>query len=706
MAGLNRCATLLVASASLCAGLSLQSGSSASAEPEKQFPVSKVVTLLKDMRDQLEKEAEQDQEIYDKLACWCQTNDREKTAAVESAEERLRTLQSKIEQYGEESARLGVEIKRLGKEVAKLQASLDKATAMRQKQLEDFTAEEKDMLESIKALKAALVILEKHHKSALLQGDDVHMEGVARALQQQLRKHASLLEGLLTMKERRAVDSFTKAPADYFDADPTFKQSYAPQSGEIFGILKEMLETFESNLATSQKEELANQKAYEELKSAKEGEIEATKAQLKSKTHELATTDEKRVQAKQDREDTEKTLSLDEKFLLMLKDKCQLTDKEWEERQSTRQEEIQAVSKAISILTTDDARALFSKTFNPSLLQGVASAPAVPTLLQRGATESSDRRSRASAILAAVARKANSPRMAAIAVRARLDAFTRVKKAIDDMVAQLLKEKDDEIKHRDFCIDEFSVNARETSREEHESSRLTEKVKDLQGTVDELGKAIEALKTEITDMEKQIKDAGEDRVAQNQEFQETVADQRESRKLLHSAVEALQSAYGKGPAFAQRAPWHYEGRAPPKDFEKYQKHQGASGVIGMLQQVISDSEHLEAQSTDSEESAQAAYEGFVKETSDSIAANERDITNKGEAKAKAEGDLLQAKSDLDATATELEQLSNYNAELHQDCDFITRNFEVRQDARDEEIRALRQAKELLSGARFEDFLQR
>ena len=31
-----------------------------------------------------------------------------------------------------------------------------------------------------------------------------------------------------------------------------------------------------------------------------------------------------------------------------------------------------------------------------------------------------------------------------------LDAFTKVKKAIDDIVAQLLKEKEDEIKHKDF----------------------------------------------------------------------------------------------------------------------------------------------------------------------------------------------------------------------------------------------------------------
>merc|ERR1719360_472152 len=54
---------------------------------------------------------------------------------------------------------------------------------------------------------------------------------------------------------------------------------------------------------------------------------------------------------------------------------------------------------------------------------------------------------------------------------------------------------------------------------------------------------------------------------------------------------------------------------------------------------------------------------------------------------------------------ELEQLSNYNAELHQSCVFILENCDIRQTARDEEIEALKQAKAILSGAKFEEFLQ-
>ena len=77
-----------------------------------------------------------------------------------------------------------------------------------------------------------------------------HLVGVAATVQNEMQKHAALLQGVLTHKERKAVSAFIQAPEDYFDAEPTFKQSYAPQSGEIFGILKQMKETFESNLSS------------------------------------------------------------------------------------------------------------------------------------------------------------------------------------------------------------------------------------------------------------------------------------------------------------------------------------------------------------------------------------------------------------------------------------------------------------------------
>merc|ERR1719416_302651 len=485
--------------------------------------------------------------------------------------------------------------------------------------------------------------------------------------------------------------SFVQSPQDYFDSAPTFKQSYAPQSGEIFGILRQMRETFESNLSASQKEELANQKAYEELKAAKEEQIQAGQAQLDTKTQELATTDEQNAQAKVDLEDTKASLSADEQFLMMLKEKCQMTDKEWEERQKTRQLEMEAVSKALAVLSGDDAHDLFTRTFNPAFLQS-------------GSAAHSERREQASKLLSAVAKKFSNPRLSTLAYQVKLDAFTRVKKAIDDMIAQLLKEKEDEIKHKDFCVDEFNTNQLQTEKKDREKQDLIAKIANLESTIEALAKAIETLKAEIAEMQVQLKRAGEDREKQNKEFQMTVADQRETQKLLTAALGVLKDFYGKGgSALIQKQ--EPAGPPPPPGFEAYKNNAASGGVMQLIQQIISDAKAMEAETIRAEEDAQKAYEDFVKETNNSIEAKSRDIVNKSEAKAKAETDLVQANKAKDSVLLELEQLSNYNAQLHQSCDFIQQNFELRQTARDEEIEALRQAKAILSGAKFEEFLQ-
>jgi len=660
-------------------------------EAAKNRPVSKVITLLKDMLKQLEKEAEEDEEIYDQLACWCETNDKEKTKAIADAEAKITDLTTKIEELTASSARLNTEIKNLEKEVAENQEALDQATALRQKELAEFNAEEKDALQAISALKSAITVLSKHNAGAFMQMPATHLQGIANTLQYQMQKHASLFQGVLTHSERRTIAAFVQAPQDYFDAEPTFKQSYAPQSGEIFGILKQMKETFEENLSSSQKEELANQKAYEELKAAKTEEIKAGQDQIDAKTDELATTDEKLAESKEDLEDTKNSLSADEEFLMMLKEKCSTTDAEWEERQKTRQLEMEACSKALAVLSSDDAHDLFTKTFNPAFVQVESSSR-------------SARRNQAASVLAAVAKKVNNPRLSALAAKVRLDAFTKVKKAIDDMVAQLLKEKEDEIKHKDFCVEEFNTNQLQTEKKDREKEDLIAKIEDLELTIKTLSSEIDTLKSEVAEMQVQMKRAGEDREKENKDFQQTVADQRASQKLLQAALNILKGFYEKKEA-ALLQKQEPAGPPPPPGFKEYKKNAASGGVMGMIQQIINDAKAMEAEAIRAEEDAQKAYEDFVKETNASIEEKSKAIVNKSEEKAKAETDLTQSNEDKEAVLLELEQLSNYNAELHQSCDFVMKNFEIRQTARDEEIEALKQAKAILSGADFEAFLQ-
>jgi len=269
------------------------------------------------------------------------------------------------------------------------------------------------------------------------------------------------------------------------------------------------------------------------------------------------------------------------------------------------------------------------------------------------------------------------------------------------MVASLLQEKADEIKHKDFCVSELDANQLQTEKKEREKSDLTAKIEDLEMTIESLAKAIATLKSEIFDMQVQTKRAGEDREKMNKEFQATVSDQRATQKLLQNALSILEGFYGKA-AMIQQEP---AGPPPPAGFESYKKNAASGGVMGMIQQIVQDAKAMEAEAIKDEGDSQVAYESFVKETNSAIEAKARDIVNKSGDKSTAEAELVETKGGKDSVMLELEELSNSNADLHKSCDFVLKNFDIRQEARDEEVAALKQAKAILSGAKFEEFLQ-
>merc|ERR1719440_1039804 len=361
--------------AALLALLVLAAGVSASgqdADGGKNRPVTKVINILKEMTSQLEKEGEEDEEAYSAMGCWCSTNEQEKTEQIAAGDRSINNLVAKIEEYTANSARLNTEIANLNKEAAKNGEALDAATALRKKQLAEFNAEEKDMLQSITSMKGAVIALKKHN-SAFLQTTqtalDLAATGVAAAVAHELEHHADFLAGFVTPRQRKLLAAFAAAPETSMRTVLLQTEDQAPQSGEIFGILSAMKESFETNLAASQKAEDENNKAYEELKSAKEAEMAAGQEQVDSKTQELADTDQKNADAKQNLDDTRSLLAANTEYLANLKETCKNMDGEYEKRTKTRELEKQAISKALEFLSGDAAHDLFTKTFNPALLQ-------------------------------------------------------------------------------------------------------------------------------------------------------------------------------------------------------------------------------------------------------------------------------------------------------------------------------------------------
>merc|ERR1719263_1893505 len=308
-------------------------------------------------------------------------------------------------------------------------------------------------------MKNAILVLSKHH-SAFLQGGVVTTD-VRKAVQAVLAKpavakgHKRKLEGLLQGKQPGLTND----------------GSYTPQSGQIFGILNQMKDEFESNLSQMQKDEVQAASDYAELKKAKQAEIAAGKDKLKEKTFGLADSDDFLATAKEDLAMTREALASDVAFIQDLRLRCQQSDKDWELRSKTRAEEIAAVADVIAMLSDDDAFDLFGKTVDK---------PSVFVQLRSSNRAEAAKRARVVALVKAVADKSGSSKrslqLLALAATAQLDAFDKVKKMNDEMVTVLKKDQADEVKHRDFCVEEFDENEKQTLVKNNE-------IKDLEGLI-------------------------------------------------------------------------------------------------------------------------------------------------------------------------------------------------------------------------------
>jgi len=664
----------------------------------KNRPVSKVITLLNDMQKQLETEAKEDAETYDAMMCWCETNDKGKTKAIADGEQSIAELEAAIQSYTALSSKLTTEIGTLEKEVADNTEALEKATAVRKKELSEFNAEESSSLATISSLKGAVAALAKHQSAAsFLQAEstDQGMDFITTMenLKFKLHKQQHLIPGMLNGRQQKVLKNFVQSPEDFIDGgikgQTALLQTGAPSS-QIFGVLKQMKEGFETNLAASQKEEMKAQGEYEDVKKGKQEEIAAGTAQIDTKTNELADSDEKNAQSKKLLAETRDTLAADTEFLAKLKEQCVIFEKQMEERTKTRQLEIQAVSKAAAFLSSDEAQDLVSKTF--SFIQ----------------TSNTAKRSRVEVVKALnnLAVKAKDPRISALAIHARLDAFTKVKKSITDMIDTLAKEQEDEVKHKDFCVDEINSNEKDTQAKEQEKNTLEEKIADLEAFITKMKTTITELKATIADLQIQLKRASEDREKENSEFQVTVADQRATQKLLAGALNILKGFYEKAALMQLKSQQKQPaGPPPPPGFKSYAKNAQSGGVMAMITQIIEDAKAMESDALKAEEEAQIAYETFVTETNASIDAATKESITCAENQAKAESEKTETEMARDGVMDELEALAGENADLHKSCDYTLKNFDLRQGARQSEMEALKQALSILSGASFGAFVQ-
>merc|ERR1719265_1132758 len=308
-------------------------------------------------------------------------------------------------------------------------------------------------------------------------------------------------------------------------------RSSQPASGAIFGILKGMKESFENNLADSQKDEAQASSEYAELKSSKSAQIKSSSDLADSKTVQLAEAGDKKAQAKQDLEDTTKQLEVDTNFLANVQEKCASQIKAYEERQKGRAEELKAVSETMKILTSDVAQQAFSKSM--SFLQ----------LTSR--THRMNSKERAAMVLKKAGKNSRDNRLILLATSMRTDPMAAVKGQIDAMVVELKKTQKEEDEKKEYCRTELRKNEVDTRTQKKEKADTEQKMEDLKLTASTLAEEITALKSDVLNTQVEMKKAGEVREAENKEFQVTVSDQRATQVILNKALEKLKSFYEK-----------------------------------------------------------------------------------------------------------------------------------------------------------------
>jgi len=699
-------------------------------------PVRKVVTLLEDMKAQVEKEAKEDANANENFMCWCKTNKNEKNAAVEAAQAKISELEAFIEKAAGLEAQLKTEIEALESDIAEDQDSLATATALKDKETAEYKTTSADLKECIAALKEALAVLAKVQ---LLQksGHKVEVKPLLVQVKQTLSamKLSPAFGGFRGVMQRdmwdmlSSIDAASGVTGSFLPRGHTMStleqkgqinldqpignaagaKSYNSRSGSIVGILSEMRDEFERDLAAADKRELEAVMSFQKLRATKLAEIASATTQKKAKSTMLAETQAKAAQAKEDLVATSDALSADQKFLVDLEETCSTAANDYDARVKVRSEELQALGEAIKILTEDEARDLWGKTFafvqigTEKRLVGGDQHSKLATAVAAG--------SQSKVINLAMKRilktawKHKNWVLASLAVRVRMDKFAKVKEMMDKMVMQLKEQQKADDTKLAYCQKEIDETEDNIKVGNNEKDDLESKKLGLENSMSILKADIETLEAEVADMKVSLKKSGEDRKAENLMFQQSIGDQRATIQILKKALARLEAFY-KTKSLVQltgHAKQHQTPgtpNAPPPSTMTYEKSAGAGGVIQLINMVINDATRTETELVADEQHAQEEYASLAADFTATINADNEAIIEKTKLLEQATAEKAQTEGDLLTNTEQLEKLTKTLSDLHLDCDFVLKYYQVRKTARSEEIGSIVEAKAILSGADF------
>merc|ERR1719329_20082 len=140
---------------------------------------------------------------------------------------------------------------------------------------------------------------------------------------------------------------------------------------------------------------------------------------------------------------------------------------------------------------------------------------------------------------------------------------------------------------------------------------------------------------------------------------------------------------------------------PPETFGAYsKKSEESNGVMAMMDAMVADLEKEIQEAELEEKDAQSEYEEMMKDSAEKRVTDSKSITEKEGTKADDEGNLQKMGKERLAKMKEAMATVTVLEDLHKDCDWLLKNFDVRKEARAGEADALKKAKAVLSGADF------
>jgi len=661
-------------------------GATISEEQNQVNPIRRVMSMLEMMQNKISAEGEKKKTLYDKFMCYCDNADELLAGSIKAAEAKIPMLESAIGEDAAQKKQLDMDLQAHGDDRVAAKSAIAKAAALREKEAATYAKESSTLKTNIAALDEAIAKVE---------------QGMGGFLQTNMASTLRDLSVSLDMSsvDRQLLTSFLSS-----------RQSSAssPAMGSINGILQGMRDDMKKDLADATDNESAAIEAYNELVAIKNKEINAVTESIESKMVRSGEIAVQHAQQLNDLDDTTEDLAESKKFFADLDINCANKRKEWVQYQKMQGQERIALADTVKILNDDDALELFKKTL-----------PGSANLLQiKVSTDDIQKK----ALVALKARKAVDPRVdfLEVALHGGKMGFDKIVTMVDALVVELKKDQasDDEKKH--YCEDQLDKTEDKKKVLEQDAADFETMLDDAKEAVATFTVEIEALDDGIRALDKDVAAATEGRKDENEDFTASASANAAAVDLLKFAKNRLNKFYN--PSQYNPPPTHQLSEdefiaqnmnsltqvsshgadvppaAPEANLAYATKGEESAGVIRLLDNLINDVETEMQQAELEEKDAQGDYERFMSNAAAKRASDSKSMTDKQAALADAQTSVVQSKEKLYDTNVHRQDTEKYLGGLHAECDWLLNNYDVRKEARVDEVDALGNAKAVLNGA--------